>query len=236
MTHPVLARMRDPDPRVRKQACRAAADDPSAVLLVNALEDALADPDVGVRHAASAALARLAPDHEVVSDVLRRALHDDDPRRRWTAAFTKARLAPPDPGLLPALVDALSAPEADVRWAAARILVDLGRLHREALPVALDLARGDPNPRVRRMALFCLRELAPEEPATLDVLLEASRDRDPKLRRAALSSMGALEAPPAAITERLAQLLESDPDPEVRRLAGTALALGSDQNSKASSE
>ena len=236
MTHPVLARMRDSDPRVRKQACREAADDPSAVLLVDALDEALADPDAGVRQAASDALARLAPDHGIVSEVLRRALHGDDRRRRWAAAFAKARLAPPDPGLLPVLVDALAAPEPDVRWAAARILVDLGRLHREALPVALGLARGDPNPVVRRMALFCLRELAPEEPATLEVLLEASRDHDPRLRRAALSSIAALETPPAAIVERLTRLRESDPDRVVRRLAETALALGSDQNIKASSE
>jgi HEAT repeat protein len=225
LTHPVVARLRDPDPAVRREACRAAADDPSAVLLVDALGEALADRDGGVWRAASEALAKLAPHHEVVAELLRRALHGGDPRMRWGAAFTKARLAPPEPGLLPALVEALASRESDVQWAAARILVDLGRLHHQALPVAVGLARTDPNPDVRRMALFCLRELAPDEPATVDALLEASRDADRQVRRAALASMAALQAPPQEIAERLTQVLEDDPDPAARRLAAAALAV-----------
>ncbi len=236
MTHPVIARLRDPDPAVRREACRAAPEDPSAVLLVDALGDALADPDGRVCRAASEALAKLAPDHEVVAELLRRALHGDDPRLRWGAAFTKARLAPPEPALLPALVDALASSESDVRWAAARILVDLGRLHNEALPVAVGLARTDPNPVVRRMALFCLRELAPEETVTVDALLQASQDSDRQVRRAALASMAALRAPPRKIAERLTQVLDDDPDPAARRLAAAALAVARGQKISESSE
>ncbi len=200
-------------------------DDPSAVLLVDALGKALADRNGSVWRAAAAALAKLAPHHEAVAELLRRALHGGDPRLRWGAAFTKARLAPPEPGLLPTLVEALASQESDVRWAAARILVDLGRLHREALPVAVGLARTDPNPEVRRMALFCLRELAPEEPVTVDALLDASQDADRQVRRAALASMAALRAPSPEIAARLAQVLEDDPDPAARRLAAAALAV-----------
>ena len=236
MTHPVISRLRDPDPAVRRQACRAAAGDPSAVLLVDALGEALGDPDPGVCHTASEALAELAPDHEVVTELLRRALHGDDARRRWGAAFTKARMAPPEPGLLPALVDALASPESGIRWAAARIVVDLGRLHPEALPVAAGLARTDPNPVVRRMALFCLRALAPEEPVTVDALLAASQDADPQLRQAALASMAALRAAPPQIAERLTQVLDADPDPAARRLAAAALAVARSQKINASSE
>jgi HEAT repeat protein len=241
LTHPVLTRLRDPDASIRREACRAAAEDPSAVLLVDALSEALADTDPAVRRTASEALTRLAPVHDAVREALRRALHSPEPRLRWGAAFTTARLAPPEPGLLPALVDALAAAEADIRWAAARILVDLGRLHPEAQPVAAALARTDPNPRVRRMALLCLQKLAPDDPVTVDVLLEASHDSDRRLRQAALASLAALATPPARVEERrveerLARALDGDPDPATRRLAASALAVAQRQKISASSE
>lgn len=236
MTHAVVAGLRDPDASVRQKACLAAPEDPSAVLLVDALGEALADPEPRVARAASDALAKLAPDHPAVAELLRRALHADDPHLRWGAAFTKARLAPPEPGLLPALAEALASPRSHVRWSAARILVDLGRLHREALPVALGLARTDPNPVVRRMALFCARELAPHEPATADAMLEASRDPDRRVRRGALASMAALVDPPPDITEHLNRTLEDDPDPGARRLAEAALAVARDQKIRESME
>lgn len=231
MTHPVVARLRDPDPAVRREACRAAADDPSAVLLIDDLGVALADSNSSVWRAASDALAKLAPDHREVAELLRRGLRGDDPRLRFGAALTKARLAPPEPGLLPALVEALASNDPDVRWTAARILVDLGRLHQEALPVAVALARTDPSPEVRRMALFCLRELAPDDPVTVDTLLESSRDADLLVRRAALTSMAGLQAPPPKIAERLAQAVEAEPDAATRRLAAAALAVGGGRKS-----
>ena len=75
----------------------------------------------------------------------------------------------------------------------ARIFVDLGRLHGEAYPLAIGLARSDPNPVVRRMAVFCLGKLAPHDDTTADALLDASRDQDRDVRRAALIAIAGLE-------------------------------------------
>jgi len=76
---------------------------------------------------------------------------------------------------------------------------------------------------VRRMATFCLRELAPDQPAAAQALLEASRDADTQLRRAALTAMAGLLDPPAAVIARLAEGLD-DADAVSAGLA--ALALG----------
>jgi HEAT repeat protein len=144
--------------------------------------------------------------------------------RRFGAAFTLARISPPGPRLLPALVEALSSPDGDVRWAAARLLVDAGRVHGEVLPLLTGLARGSESASVRRMATFALRELAPDRPEAASALLEAARDPDLHVRRAALTAMAALQAPPASVSAHLLGVLASDPDAASRRLA--ALALG----------
>ena len=121
---------------------------------------------------------------------LKRALHADDDRTRFGAAHGRARLGAPEPALLPALVGAFDDPDPGIRWSAARIFVELGRFHGEALPVANGLARTDPRPEVRRMAVFCLAKLAPEEGAASEALEEATRDPDVAVRRAAALSLG----------------------------------------------
>ena len=123
MTHPVVVRLQSRDPDERRAACLAAAEDPSAVLLVDALVVALGDPETPVSRAASDALTRIARAGGEVEVPLKRALRDDERRRRWGAAYTQARLGPPEPGMLPAVVEALASPDGDVRWAAAKLLV-----------------------------------------------------------------------------------------------------------------
>jgi hypothetical protein len=103
------------------------------------------------------------------------------------------------------------------------VLVEMGRLHGEVLRVLLGLVR-DGDPRVRRMALFGLRELAPGEPAVAREILGATRDTDLGVRRAALTARAAIEEPPNAALERLADAEARDPDAASRRLAGVALA------------
>jgi HEAT repeat protein len=224
VTHPILARLANGDADERQRACLEAEHDPSAVLLVPALAAALGDESQAVARAASQTLAALGRQHGAVRDALREALRTPEPRRRMRAAFTLARLEPPEPRSLPALVAALDAEDGDVRWTATRILVEMGRAHGEVLRVLLSLA-GDASPRVRRMALAGLRELAPDEPVVARTLLSASRDADPGVRRAALTALAALVAPPAAVRERLVETAASDPDAATRRLAEVALGV-----------
>ena len=223
MTHPLLERLTHSDPDERRAACEEAARDPSAVLWIEALGDALGDPDKAVARAASDALATIGRTAPEVGDVLRGALHADDPVQRWGAAFTFARLEPPGEKLLPALVEALGFPDGDVRWAAAKLLVETGRFSAPVLPLLLGLVREGERPVVRRMATYCLRELAPDRPEAAIALLEASRDRERGLHRAGLTALAALLEPPAAVVERLVEALGDDPDPASRRIAAAAL-------------
>jgi len=224
VSHPILRRLASPDAAERRAACVAAASDPAATLLTAALCEALGDPVKAVSRAASDALVAIGRQHGDVDPGLRAALHGADPARRFGAAFTLARISPPGPRLLPALVEALASADGDVRWAAARLLVETGRVHGEVFALLTGLIRTAESANVRRMAAFALRELAPERSDAASALLEAARDRDLRVRRAALSALAALWSPPASVAAQLLQTLATDADSASRCLA--ALALG----------
>ncbi|HXV37430.1 MAG TPA: HEAT repeat domain-containing protein [Myxococcota bacterium] len=223
MTHPILERLHSAEPDVRADACREALDDPSALLLIDALGDALGDPVDAVALAASDALARLAREVDGVGRVLQRALRSDDASRRWHAALTSARIEPPAPRLLPAIVEALASPSRERRWTAARLLVETGRMHPEVLKLALGLATTSESARVREMAIHCARELGADVTEAADALLAATRDRDRSVRRAALTALAALEDPPCKVYAKLVDLLDDASDGISRALAARAL-------------
>jgi len=227
VTHPVLAALRSEAADERRAGCEAAAADPSAVLLVEALVGVLGDRDARVVRAATRALERIGRDHEAVLVALRAALRSEDPRQRLEGAWTWARLEPPPIKLLPAVVSALGHVEGDARWRAARLLVELARLHDEVAPVVRNLAGSDQPARVRRIALTALRELEPDSPETVRAHLAASRDPDPGLQRLALTGLAGLRAPTREVWGRLAEVLATHSDPACRRVAATAFgALG----------
>ncbi len=183
--------MQDRDPAIRAPAYREVADDPSAVLLLEALAAGLSDVERSVRRAAADSLVALAPRHGEVQPLVRRALRGTHPDARRAALDVARRLGPPEPGWLPALVEALASKRGDERWTAARLLVDLGRLHGETAGVAAGLAHADERPVVRRMALFCAVELAPDDPSTRALLEQSTGDEDPEVRQAAKIALGA---------------------------------------------
>lgn len=223
MSHPLLERLRSPDPDERCAACHAIGEDPAAILLVDGLAGALGDPVKAVARAASDVLVKLGRDHDVLP-TLRAALRDGDPLRRLDAALALARLEPPHMRLVPALVDGLGLDDAKRRWWATKLLVETGRLAPEVLPVLLGLSRSDPRPVVRRMARHALRELARDDPEAARALVEATRDPDVPARRAGYAALAAVLGPEPAVIARLAEALGSEPDPASRRIATVALA------------
>jgi len=223
LTHPILARLASADAGERRAACSAAALDPAAILLADALGEALGDPDAEVASAAADALVHIGRAGGDVAPVLRRALHGPDPIRRWRAAFASARLGPPGPRLLPALVEALASEDGHVRWAASRLLVEAGRSHGEVLTLLLGLARSDPTPVVRRMAAHGLRALAPDTREAAETLVAVSRDEDLHVRRAAIAALAALRDPPREVFDRLIEALVGDDDGATRRIGAVAL-------------
>lgn len=227
MTHPVVAALRSGAAATRRQACETAADDPSAVLLVDALVDALGDDDPGVARTASHALQRIGREHDAVLPALRSALRGESARQRLEAAWTWARLEPPPIKLLPAVVSSLDELAGDARWRAARLLVELGRLHAEIGPVLHDLACARHTPRVRRIGLAVLRDLDPHGEATRRAHLEASRAEDAGLQRLALTGLAGLGPATEETWSRLCEVVAEHPDPACRRVAATAIgALG----------
>ncbi|MEM7411926.1 MAG: hypothetical protein AAF430_16980 [Myxococcota bacterium] len=230
MSHPVLAGLASEDAAARAAACDAARQDPAAILFVDALVATLSDPDRRVCRAASAALVEIGRDDDQVLSRLRTVIHDSAPAARLEAAWVWARLEPPPIQLLPPIVTALDTARGDRRWRAARLLVELGRLHAEVLPVVESLLGPEHPPRVRRIALTALRALAPAAPATLERTLEASRDPDAGLRRLALATLPALAGPaeaPESLWLRCLEGAEHEADATTRRAASRALdALG----------
>jgi HEAT repeat protein len=229
VSHPLVEQLERGDEAARCKACAAIAEDPAAALLLGPLARALGDASAAVRRAAGDALARLGRSAREVDGLLLAALRGDDPRSRFEAARTLAALAPPAPRLVPVLVEALGSAEPETAWEAARLLADAGRLHAEVVPIVTGLARAGATPAVRRMAIFCLQKLAPERPESVAALLEASRDPDPVLRRAAVMALPAVAEAEGAVAARLAEAAERDPDPDVRRLAGRARELAREE-------
>jgi len=220
----LLERLASADPDERRRACLAAVESPSAIFLADALGAALGDPEKAVARAASDALVEIATRIGGVESAIREALHSDVPSRRWSAALTAARIEPPGPRLLPSLVEALGSADGDVRWAAARLIVEIGRLHGEVLPLLLAMLQSAEQAVQRRMATFALRELAPDRIEAAEALLAATRDTDLQVRRAAFTAMASLTALPPGVATRLLEAIREDDDAASRRLA--ALSLG----------
>jgi HEAT repeat protein len=238
VTHPLIERLRSSKPDERISACRDAVEDPSAIVLIDALGEALGDPVKAVARAASDALAHLAGEIDGVEPVVRLALRSDDASRRWHAALTSARIEPPALRLLPPIVEALASCEGDVRWMAARLLVETGRLNPEVLPLVVGLVTGGESADVRRMATHCARELGPERPESTRALLEGTRDSDRSVRHAALTALAGLTDPSREVFDRLMEVIADPSDAPSRKIAAYSLGAlvreHADEFSKAS--
>jgi HEAT repeat protein len=169
---------------------------------------------------AAAALLKLEPRFQ---NVLNRVLLDGTPRARFAAAWVLFHVHGPSLRHLPALLDALECSDGDVRWSATHMLATLGRLKREAVEVLLHEAREAEAALRRRMALYAIREVAPERSETRAVVLSALDDADPGVRRAALTSLAKLTEPDAACLDRALDALDQVDDPAMRRIAAVLI-------------
>ncbi len=215
-------RLESLDPGERRAACQAVRDDPAAALFLEPLARRLGDSDPRVAQAAGDALVAIAKHEAEVPGLVRRVLRGPVRNARLPAAFTLARLEPPGPELFPALVAGLGHAAGPVRWAAARLLVEIGRLHGETLTLLIGLMGSSQTFAVRRMALYALRELAPDRPESASALLAASHSEDGLLQRAALLAMAGLFDPPPAVVARLEEAASGD-DPVARSTGQAAM-------------
>ena len=149
---------------------------------------------------------------------------------RFAAAWILFRAESPSLRLLPTLLDALELADGDLRWEATQMLATLGRVHGEVYPVLLHELRSHASALRRRMALYALRELAPERAETEQAFLQAVQDASAQVRRAALASCPKLTELSAAWLELALSILEGDADPAMRVLAPLVLARCAELN------
>ncbi len=187
------------------------------------LAERLGSADAQVqRSACDEATRQLADDPDSLRGLLD-LLRDGSSRARFAATFVLFHSRHRSLRLLSPLLDGLELEAGDLRWSAANMLAVLGREHAEVLPVVVHAARESESPLQRRMAIYALRELAPERPEAREVLASKLDDSDLAVRRAALSSMAKLVEPDRRCITRAIEILDADPDPAMRRIAATVL-------------
>ena len=188
------------------------------------LLDRLASEDRDILRAACDEALRTLPETPELRGALRDALGRESLHGRFPAAWV---LFPgesrPGLGLLPPLLASLELDDGHLRWTAAHLLATLGRMHGEVFPVMLHEASQSPTPRSRRMALYVLRELAPERPETHSTLLAAIHDPSAEVRRAALSSLAKVHEPGPDAVAAAIEVARRDEDPRMRRIAAVLL-------------
>jgi HEAT repeat protein len=168
-------------------------------------------------------LARLAVCSAPLRAALAGALRAPGQRLRWGAAYTLGRASLAGPEVWPAVREAMALDDGDQRWAAAELGCALVRRH-PALGAELRAALGTESATLRKMALYCLRDLAADDAPAL--ARAALADPDAGVRLAAVAT-AAGTAPGSAhagsCAAGLARAVAADPDPGVRRAAAAAL-------------
>lgn len=174
------------------------------------------------RHLADA-LQPLARQNTAVYEALKDALAASNDSLRWGAAFTLGHAFGPSPAIARTILQVLGQEDGDSRWAAAELACGLARLS-EDFTNELRAATRAQTATLRRMALYCLRDL--KVPDLCALAREGLNDPTSHGRMAALSALVAA-APDAVANEALVgpigRLIEDDPDPGVRRAAAATL-------------
>ena len=107
---------------------------------------------------------------------------------------------------------------------AARLLVEMGRVHPEVLPLVVGLVTGGEPADVRRMAMHCVRELGPECPESTRALIQGTRDADRSVRHAALTALAGLTDPSGEVFDRLMEVITDPSDGPSRKMAAYSLS------------
>ena len=174
-----------------------------------------------VQRPAAERLAAAAREDAVVRAAIAARLASTDPRERWGAAYALAHVEPAPRDAMPVLLDALASSDGDLRWAAARLVVSAIR-HEPALAALVSPLVGAQSPLQRKMALYCLRDLAGAAALDGSGIAPALGDGDPAVRMAAMAAALAVLPSTADLADRIASLLD-DPEPGVRRVAAVTL-------------
>jgi HEAT repeat protein len=155
-----------------------------------------------------------------VLPALTEALDDSSERVRAIAATGLAAVG--DPSSIPILIARL-AEEKKSPFVRKTIVYSLGRFKNPQATTALTLALKDKEIEVRSAAAVALANYGDQ--AAIAPLILALEDKSEFVRAHAARALGVNGRAAASATSRLARLLSSDPDNEVRRQSAIALGL-----------
>jgi HEAT repeat protein len=215
----------------RLRAMEALLDEPSDPLAedLDALRDCLGDERKRVQRQAAECLAALGGRVGGVEELLLGCLTSASPRFRWGAAYALARMGSFPEEALDVLVVALGSADNDLRWAAADLLARAAvSRRRETVGRLVAACRAD-SAEVRKMALYCLRDIGPGSEDGLRVVAGLLSDGDHGVRLAALSAVARLAPDPISAARLLLPRL-ADPDRRVRRAAAATLGRIGDRS------
>ena len=165
----------------------------------------------------------LAADFPAVRALLERRLAEAGHRNRWPAAYVLAHLPEPSVETIQALLDALDHPEPDIRWANSLLLARIGRDNADLKTELINLcSSGSSNQ--KRMALYCLRDLALTDTASAAAMIGALKDGESTVRVAAVICLKTRHGLDATGKETLLQVYLNDRDSRALNAAAIALA------------
>jgi WD40 repeat protein/HEAT repeat protein len=188
----------------------------SAVAL-NALLEAMKDPDPGIRAQASRLMVYNASQLKPAVGPLATLVSDPDVEVRYTAVESLKNFRKDALDALPALIKALADPELKVRTSASLAINAIGA---EAVPAVIPLQK-EANPETRRFALSALHGL--QTPEVLAAAVQALKDSDPKVRVTAVSVLMGFGVSSPEVLPALASSAKNDSDPEVRHVCEIGL-------------
>jgi HEAT repeat protein len=184
-------------------------------------------PDKPTIRAAVDALISLATGLPAFQQILHQRLTESGHKNYWPAAYVLGHLPSPSPVVIQNLIEALDHREPDIRWAIALLLVRIAKTDGNLTNLLVDLC-GTGTATQKRMALYCIRDLALSDSASLAALLKALRDSDPTVRVSAAICLKLRRDLNDEGKATLLQVYLEDRELKVRNTAAIALAnLGS---------
>ena len=183
------------------------------------LLEALQDTDKAVVRRAAEGLVALAADVPEVAGVLEERLRTAP---GWPVAYVLGQITRPSAPCLEVLAWGLGSGDQDLRWATQLLLTGLGKRYPEVAARLEGLLSGG-SATQRRMAVYCLRDIAADAAALPAAFLEAVRDPEPLVRVAAVTSMAKAPEVGAEALEALRKAAADDADARVRNAAAFAV-------------
>lgn len=194
-------------------------DDGQIASLIAALDH----PDKPTIRAAVDALIALAPASTDLQKLLHQRLTEAGHKNYWPVAYILGHLAQPSGITIRILIDALDHREPDIRWANALLLERIAKSEGSVITLLIELCdNGTANQ--KRMAIYCLRDLALADSQSLAAIVKSLSDLDPTVRVAATTSLKSRKDINDIVRRTLLQVYLNDADERVRNAVAVTLA------------